>query len=395
MTRVSRRSDVAPFHVMSVLAAAARRAETHGDVLSLCAGQPSTPASAPVLRAAHHALDTEILGYTEALGIRPLREAIAGHHRERYGLDVSAEDVAVTTGSSGGFTTLFLAALDAGDTVVMARPGYPAYRNTLRALGCRVVEVDCGPRTRYQPTVAHLDAVTAELGSPPAALVLASPANPTGTVIDPDELDALAAWCTALGTLLISDEIYHGVSYGRPCRSAWESGREHVVMGSVSKYFSMTGWRIGWMLLPEVLRDPVDRLAGNLAICPPADAQFAAVAAFDPEARAELDGHVERYAANRELVLRRLADLGAGEIAPPDGAFYAYVDVSRWTADSVAWCREVLDATGVALTPGVDFDTERGRHFVRLSFAGATAEIEEAFDRLAAHLGAGPLASRG
>lgn len=378
----SRRSAVEPFHVMSVLAAAARRQETHGDVISLCAGQPSTPAPGPVLAAAHHALDTEILGYTEALGIRPLREAIATYHQRRDGVDVTADDVVVTTGSSGGFTVLFLAAFDAGDTVVMARPGYPAYRNTLQALGCRVHEIACGPETRYQPTVAQLDAVTAELGHAPAGLIVASPANPTGTIIDSGELAALARWCDEHGTLLVSDEIYHGVTYGRECASAWQTSRNAVVMGSVSKYFSMTGWRIGWMLLPEFLRDPVDRLIGNLTICPPADAQFAAVAAFSPESAGELDGHVERYARNRELVLRRLGELGVEEVAPPDGAFYAYFDVSRWTDDSVAWCAEILDRTGVALTPGVDFDTVDGRHTVRLSFAGGTEEIAEALDRL-------------
>lgn len=382
----SRRSAVEPFHVMSVLAAAARRRETHGDVISLCAGQPSTPAPGPVLAAAHHALDTEILGYTEALGIRPLREAIAAYHRRRDGVDVTVDDVVVTTGSSGGFTVLFLAAFDPGDTVVMARPGYPAYRNTLQSLGCTVHEIPCGPETRYQPTVAQLEAVTAELGHPPAGLIVASPANPTGTIIDAHELAALARWCSEHGTLLISDEIYHGVTYGRECASAWQTSRDSVVVGSVSKYFSMTGWRIGWMLLPEYLRDPVDRLIGNLTICPPADAQFAAVAAFTDEAAAELDGHVERYGRNRDLVLSRLGEMGVAEIAPPDGAFYAYFDVSRWTDDSVAWCSEILDRTGVALTPGVDFDTVNGLHTVRLSFAGSTEEIAEALDRLEAVL---------
>ena len=378
----SHRSAVEPFHVMSVLAAAARRQETHGDVISLCAGQPSTPAPGPVFAAAHHALDTQILGYTEALGIRSLREEIAGYHRRKDGIEVSAEDVVVTTGSSGGFTVLFLAAFDADDTVVMARPGYPAYRNTLQALGCRVHEIDCGADTRFQPTVAHLEAVTAELGHAPAGLIVASPANPTGTIIDAAELEALDRWCAEHGTLLVSDEIYHGVTYGRECATAWRSGRDAVVMGSVSKYFSMTGWRIGWMLLPEYLRAPVDRLIGNLTICPPADAQFAAIAAFTPESAAELDAHVERYARNRELVLRRLGEMGVADIAPPDGAFYAYFDVSRWTDDSVDWCAEVLDRTGVALTPGVDFDTANGRHTVRLSFAGDTDGIGEAMDRL-------------
>lgn len=374
----SRRSDVEMFHVMDVLAAAARRRETHGDVISLAAGQPSAGAPKAVLAAAHAALDAGPLGYTESLGIAPLREAIAAHYGRAYGLDVPPAAVAVTTGSSGAFTLIFLAAFDAGDTVVMARPGYPAYRNTLKALGCEVVELDCGADTRYQPTVAMLEA----LDAPPKGLIVASPANPTGTILAPSELAALARWCEAHGTLLISDEIYHGVSYGRPTSCAWESSREQVVMGSVSKYFAMTGWRLGWMLLPEYLRRPVERLTANMTICPPAISQYAAVAAFSDEARAELDGHVAGYARNREVVLAGLRELGVTEVAPPDGAFYAYADIGHLTDDSLAWCARVLDETGVAITPGLDFDTVRGRRTIRLSFAGATAEIEEALHRL-------------
>ena len=209
--RTSRRGMVEPFHVMEVLKAAARRAESHGDVISLCAGQPSTAAPHPVLEAAGAALSSQVLGYSEATGILALREAIAGYHRDRYGIEVEADEVVVTTGSSGGFLAVFLAAFDAGDTVVMSRPGYPAYRNTLHALGCRVVELDCADETRFQPTASMLE----DLSEPPAGLVVASPANPTGTVIDPDELGRIARWCADHGTLLISDEIYHGISYGR------------------------------------------------------------------------------------------------------------------------------------------------------------------------------------
>nr|WP_019203911.1 pyridoxal phosphate-dependent aminotransferase [Tsukamurella sp. 1534] len=374
----SRRSDVEMFHVMDVLAAAARRRETHGDVISLAAGQPSAGAPTPVLEAAHAALDAGPLGYTESLGITPLREAIAAHYGRAYGIDVPVDAVAVTTGSSGAFTLIFLAAFDIGDTVVMARPGYPAYRNTLSALGCRVVELDCGPETRYQPTVAMLDA----LPEPPKGLIVASPANPTGTILAPEELAGLARWCEEHGTLLISDEIYHGVSYGRPTACAWGTSREQVVMGSVSKYFAMTGWRLGWMLLPEYLRRPVERLTANMTICAPAVSQYAAVAAFTEESRAELDGHVAGYARNREIVLAGLRELGVAEVAPPDGAFYAYADIGHLTGDSLAWCARVLDETGVAITPGLDFDTAHGNRFIRLSFAGATAEIEEAIDRL-------------
>lgn len=373
---------------MDVWKAAAERARTRGDVLVLAAGQPSTPAPQAVLRATKAAMDSELLGYTETFGILELREAIAGYHRDRYGVAVDADDVVVTTGSSGAFTLLFLAAFDAGDTVVVARPGYPAYRNTLTALGCEVVELDCGPETRFQPTVAMLEA----LPEPPRGLIVASPANPTGTMIAPAELAALARWCDEHGTLLISDEIYHGIVYEtelsdtESTSSAWETSRESVVIGSVSKYFSMTGWRLGWMLVPESLRPALQRLASNMTVCPPAISQFAAVHAFGAEARTELDSHVRRYAANRQLLLSGLPKLGITELAPADGAFYAYADIAHLTDDSMNWCTEVLDRTGVALAPGIDFDTHNGLHTVRFSFAGAGADIEEALDRLERYL---------
>ncbi|WP_338893634.1 aminotransferase class I/II-fold pyridoxal phosphate-dependent enzyme [Rhodococcus sovatensis] len=369
---------------MDVFKAAAVRNRTHGDVLSLAAGQPSTSAPAPVLQATRDALDTHLLGYTETLGILPLRQAIARYHSEESGVDVTADDVVVTTGSSGAFTLLFLAAFDVGDTVVMARPGYPAYRNTLAALGCRVIELDCGTDSRYQPTAAMLDA----LPEPPKGLIIASPANPTGTIIDADELAAIARWCEVNGTLLVSDEIYHGISYngaqnsGARTSSAWETSKRSVVIGSVSKYFSMTGWRLGWMLLPQHLHRAVERLASNMTVCPPAISQVAAIAAFTEESRAELDGHVRRYAVNRQILLDGLTAAGVTDLAPADGAFYAYADIGHLTQDSRAWCEQVLAATGVALAPGVDFDTVHGHHTVRFSFAGSTADIDEALVRL-------------
>ncbi|MGW0043738.1 pyridoxal phosphate-dependent aminotransferase [Rhodococcus sp. NPDC003348] len=387
MRAESQRSQVPTFHVMDVWKAATERARTHGDVLTLAAGQPSTPAPAPVLRAAREAIDTQVLGYTETLGIAALREAIAGYHSRESGIDVDPENVVVTTGSSGAFTLLFLAAFDAGDTVVVARPGYPAYRNTLAALGCRVVELDCGPQTRYQPTVAMLDA----LDAPPAGLIVASPANPTGTVIDPVELAALARWCEDHGTLLISDEIYHGIEFGTSTEpsgvpvavsSAWETSRESIVIGSVSKYFSMTGWRLGWALVPDAMLRPLQRLASNMTVCPPAISQYAAVAAFTEESRAELDGHVRRYAVNRDLLLAELPRLGITELAPADGAFYVYAGIGHLTDDSTAWCAELLRETGVAVAPGIDFDTVHGDRTLRMSFAGETQEVAEALARL-------------
>ena len=382
--QVAARANVPPFHVMDLLAAAQRRQATHGDLVNFVAGQPSTGAPKAVREEAKRLLDEELLGYTVATGVPGLRQAVADHHHRTSGIDVTLDDVVITTGSSGGFLLAFLAAFEPGDRVVMARPGYPCYRNVLTALGCEVVEIDCGAETRFQPTVAQLDAVD----GPVKGLVIASPANPTGTMLLPDELDAIARWCEESGVRLVSDEIYHGITYegldsARPAhRSAWHTSRTGVVFGSFSKYFSMTGWRLGWMLVPEDLRRPVDVLTGNFTICPPALAQYAAIAAFTPESYAELDGHVERYAGNRALLLDGLPQLGIDRLAPADGAFYVYADIGHLTDDSYAWCLRLLDETGVATAPGIDFDTRRGHEFVRLSFAGSAEEISEGLDRI-------------
>jgi aspartate/methionine/tyrosine aminotransferase len=344
-------------------------------VYDLSAGQPSTQAPSTVRKAAHDALDVDKVGYTNALGIPPLRAAIAGHYSHMYGLDVDADCVAVTTGSSGGFLYAFLAAFEAGDTVVMARPGYPAYRNMLSALGCRVVELPCGPETRFQPTVAQL----AALDEPPAGLVIASPANPTGTMFSPEELAAIATWCDHHGTRLVSDEIYHGVTFGERPDTAWRTSQSAIVVNSFSKYFCMTGWRIGWLLVPDDLRDAVDRLAGNFTICPPALSQLAAVAAFN--AYEELDVNVARYAENRQLLLAKLPTIGLDKLAPADGAFYIYADVSKWTTDSLAFAALALDECGVAVAPGVDFDPVDGGKFIRMCFAGDGADIDRAVNQ--------------
>jgi aspartate/methionine/tyrosine aminotransferase len=377
---VAARADVPPFHVMDLLAAAGARERSHGDVVNLVAGQPSTPAPLPVRERAKRSLDDDVLGYTVSLGIPELREAICGHYRRAYDLEVSPEDVVVTTGSSSGFLLAFLATLEPGDRVAVARPGYPCYRNVLTALGCEVVELPCGPQSRFQPTLQMLDA----LPEPVQALVVASPANPTGTMVDPDELAALATWCERNGVQLVSDEVYHGIEYAEPMQRscAWTTSREALVFNSFSKYFSMTGWRLGWMLVPERLRRAVEVLAGNLTICPPALAQHAGLAAFTADAYAEADGHVARYAENRSLLLDGLPRLGITELAPADGAFYVYADVSHLTHDSMDFCRRLLADTGVATAPGLDFDTESGHRFVRLSFAGATEDVAAALDRL-------------
>jgi aspartate/methionine/tyrosine aminotransferase len=377
---VARRAGIPPFYVMDVWLAAAERQRTHGDLVNLSAGQPSVGAPAPVLAAAEKALRSGPLGYTVALGIPELRQAIADSYADKFGLDVGVDDVVLTTGSSGGFLLTFLACFDAGDRVAIASPGYPCYRNILSALGCDVVEIECDERTRFQPTVAML----AELDPPVQGVIIASPANPTGTVIPPSELAAIAGWCDEQGVRLVSDEVYHGLVYpGAPATScAWQTSRNAVVVNSFSKYYAMTGWRLGWLLVPEELRRAVDCLTGNFTICPPVLAQHAAVAAFTPEAVAEADGHLHHYAANRETLIAGLRQLGLARLAPADGAFYVYADVSDFTSDSLRFCERLLTDTGLSIAPGIDFDTMRGGSSVRLSFAGPTADIDEALRRL-------------
>lgn len=369
---------------MDVWLAAAERQRTHGDLVNLSAGQPSAGAPSAVREAAVAALNRNQLGYTVALGIPELRAAISDAYQTRHGLIVEPDDVVVTTGSSGGFLLAFLACFDAGDRVAIASPGYPCYRNILSALGCEVVELPCGPETRFQPTAQML----ADLDPPVAGVVVASPANPTGTVISPEELAAIASWCESSGVRLISDEVYHGLVYpGSPATScAWETSRDSIVVNSFSKYFAMTGWRLGWLLVPQELKRAVDCLTGNFTICPPVLPQVAAVSAFTPESISEAELLLDGYAANRALLLDGLPKMGIDRLAPTDGAFYVYADVSHLTTDSLAFCSRLLADTGVAIAPGVDFDTVGGAKFVRLSFAGPTDDIEEALRRIGAWL---------
>lgn len=372
-----------PFAVMQIIAAAnARRAAGH-PVLNLCMGEPPTGAPATVRAAAARLVAAETLGYTEALGAPVLREALAGHYRRWYDLEVPAGAVAVTTGSSGGFVLAFVAAFDPGDRVVLVRPGYPAYRNTLQALGCEVVELACGPGQGFVPTVADLE----RLDGPVQGLVLAGPANPTGTVLGVHGFDAVAAWCARHGVRLVSDEIYHGITYGPGAglgpgapTAARHRADGAVVVSSFSKFWAMTGWRLGWMVLPDDLVGPVDALAGNLALCPPAPAQFAAVAAFDDDAYAEAAAGVARYAQAREVALGRLDALGWARAAPAQGAFYVYADVQGWGLPSPELCSRLLHEAGVALTPGTDFDPVHGHDWVRLSFAAGADDVGRALD---------------
>lgn len=382
--RIALRAGIPPFYVMDVWLAAAERQRTHHDLVNLSAGQPGAGAPEPVRAAAAEALQLNQLGYSVTLGIPELRTAIAADYQRQYGIAVEPDAVVVTTGSSGGFLLAFLACFDVGDRVALASPGYPCYRNILSALGCEVVEIPCDAGTRFQPTARLL----AELDPPIQGVIVASPANPTGTVIPEAELAAIASWCAATGVRLISDEVYHGLTYpGAPQTScAWQTSRKAVVVNSFSKYYAMTGWRLGWLLVPEELRGPVGRLAGNFTICPPALSQIAAVAAFTPESIAETQNNLAHYTVNRSLLLDGLRSIGIDRLAPTDGAFYVYAEVSDFTSDSLRFCSKLLADTGVAIAPGVDFDITRGHSYIRMSFAGPTNEIEEGLRRIASWL---------
>ena len=372
-----RAGGVDPFIVMDVMAAAAEKEAAGDTVIHLEVGQPSTPAPKGALAAAHAALDSDRIGYVAALGMPALRERIASHYREVYKVDVPAERVIVTTGSSGGFPLAFLASFDAGDRVALAAPGYPAYRNILAALNLEAVDLPTSAADNFQPTVAALEKAGKIDG-----LIVASPSNPTGTMVGHAEMKELARWCDRNGVRLISDEIYHGIVYEGDTVSAAEVTDRAIVINSFSKYFSMTGWRVGWMVVPQQLVRPIERLAQNFFISVPTLSQYVALAAFD--CREELDGHVRRYKTNRDLLLKGLPEAGLKTFAPAEGAFYLYADVNHLTNDSRDFCSRMLKEAGVATTPGVDFDRARGADTLRISFAGATAEMEEAVRRLKA-----------
>src|SRR5579885_2379064 len=376
--KVARRAAVPPFIAMEVLRAANERAAAGEKVLHLEIGQPDTGAPAAVLEAAARALKTHRLGYTEAMGIPPLRAAIAAHYRERYRIGIDPARVAVTTGSSGAFMLAFLAAFEAGDRVALAAPGYPAYRNILLALELEPVDLPAGPDTHFQPTPELLERAGGRIGG----LIVASPSNPTGSMLDRAALAALVEYCRARGIRLISDEIYHGIVYAGEAASAAALDETAVVVNSFSKYFSMTGWRLGWMIVPPDLARAVECLAQNLFISPPTLPQLAAEAVFG--CREELDAHVARYRRNRDLLLAELPKAGLAHFAPPDGAFYLYTDIGHLTNDSEDLCRRLLAEAGVAATPGVDFDRSRGHRYLRLSYAGSTAAMAEAAERLIA-----------
>jgi aspartate/methionine/tyrosine aminotransferase len=343
-------------------------------------GQPGTPAPRAAREAAMRALESETLGYTMALGNDALRERISRHYLEWYGARVDEERIAVTSGSSAGFVLAFLALFDVGDAVALPSPGYPCYRHILSALGQRTVLIETGPANEWMPTTD--DIAQAARRDRIKGLLIASPANPTGSMISAERLQELTGACRKHGVRLISDEIYHGLTYGHAASTALAFGDDAIVINSFSKYFSMTGWRIGWMVAPRELMRPLERLAQNLYISPPAIAQSAALGAF--EASEELEANRLAYAANRALLLEELPKAGFARFAPPDGAFYLYCDVSDMTGDAGALATTLLAEAGVAVTPGIDFDAERGNRFLRFSYAGTSADMAEAARRLQA-----------
>jgi aspartate/methionine/tyrosine aminotransferase len=381
---LSRRAQaVAPFLAMDVMAAAGARERRGEGVVHMEVGQPSAPAPRAVIAAAQAALADGRIPYTEALGLPRLRERIARHYAETYGVRLSPERVVVTTGSSAGFVLAFLALFDAGARVAIAEPGYPAYRSILQALDLEPVPLRLSAEDGFVPTPALVRA--AQAGRPLAGLLVMSPANPSGTMLDPVGLAELGRTCRALNLAFVSDEIYHGLTYGVPAATALASDPDAVIINSFSKYYCMTGWRIGWMVVPERLVRPIERLAQNLYISAPYLSQVAALAAFD--AVEELEAVKADYARARALLLNELPGLGLGDVHPADGAFYLYADVARLTNDSAEFCRRMLAEAGVAATPGLDFDPVDGAHHLRLSFAGGEAAAAEAVRRLRGWLG--------
>jgi len=366
-------AEIAPFYAIGLSRIAHALKAEGRSILHMEFGQPSTGAPKAALAVAHRVLDSEAMGYWESA---ELTGRIARHYRETYGVAVHREEVVLTCGASPALVLALSSAFEVGARVALARPGYVAYRNTLRALHMVPVEIPCGPDVGYQLSAAAIAALNPAL----AGVIVASPANPTGSIIPADELAAIARVCRERGIRIISDEIYHGLSYGEPIRSMLEFDSRALIVNSFSKYFSMAGWRLGWLVAPGEHAARARAYVGNLFLTAPSLSQHAGLAAMD--ARAELDGHVEVYRRNRELLLAALPTMGLASIAPPDGAFYIWADVGHLTRDSLGFCERLLRDTGVATAPGLDFDPVDGGRFIRFSFAVSTAEVEEAIRRM-------------
>jgi aspartate/methionine/tyrosine aminotransferase len=373
----SHRAQAIPsFMVMDILRDALHREAAGLPVYHLEAGQPCFAPPQSVLTTIQQAIQTQILGYTESKGARPLREALAQHYSDSYGQGVSPANIVITNGSSAGFVLAFLSAFDAGARVGVAVPGYPAYRHIINALGMTPVSIIADATTQYKVTIEAL-----EQALPLAGVMIASPANPTGVMLTPEELKVIAEWCHARGVRLLSDEIYHGITYGAvPAATALAYNPDAIVINSFSKYYAMTGWRVGWMVVPDALISAVEALAQSLYIAAPSASQVGAVAAL--QSRLALDEYVAMYAHNREVLLSALPNMGLMRFAEPDGAFYLYIDMSDFTRDAVGFCRELLHKTGIALTPGVDFDAKHGHATIRLSYACSEERLREALGLL-------------
>ncbi len=375
----SRRSDVPPFMVMDVMAAAARIEAAGGHVIHMEVGQPATGAPQTAIAAAHAALEAGRIDYTSALGIPSLRQRIARHYRDAYGCDVSPDRIVVTTGSSGGFILAFLSMFEPGDRVAVTVPGYPPYRHILTALGCEPVLIETTNETRHALTGEAL--LAAHRKAPLKGVLVGSPANPTGTMMSREALAGLMAAADDAGIRFISDEIYHGLDYAFPAVTAAALSEHALVINSFSKYFCMTGWRVGWMVVPDILVRPIERLQQNLSISVPSLSQIAAEAAFDGAAEMEAIKH--GYQENRRILIEGLPKAGLTRFLPADGAFYLYADVSDFTSDSFEFAKQMLEQARVAATPGLDFDPVHGRSFIRLSYARSPGEMREAVDRIA------------
>ena len=366
-------SKIEPFRAISISRLAHVLKAEGRDIIHMEFGQPSTGAPAAAIAEAHRVLDVDGMGYWEST---PLKQRIARLYQDRYGVAVDPDRLLLTNGASPALVLAMASKFQPGDRIAMARPGYVAYRNTVKALNMTPVEIACGPAEHYQLTAAAL----AALEPAPAGVIIASPANPTGSIIAPEELAAIAEVCARRSITIISDEIYHGLSYGAPTPSMLEYAPDARIVNSFSKYWSMAGWRLGWLLVPADHIDTARAYIGNLFLTPPSLSQHAGLVAMD--CHDELEGHIQAYRQNRQLVLDALPSLGLKTIAPPDGAFYIWADIGHLTNDSVAFCEQLLRDTGVATAPGVDFDPVEGHHFMRFSFAVSTPLVEEALNRM-------------
>lgn len=374
--KVAGRSQVSPFIVMDIMRMANQLSMTGRDIIHLEVGQPSTPAPRAVLETAKTALDQSLLGYTDALGLMDLRERLSAHYQDYYNCAVSSDRVIITTGSSGAFLLSFLSVFEVGDKVGLVVPTYPAYRNILKAIGVEVVDIHVGHESDFQPSIEILERMDCKLDG----LIIASPSNPTGSMIKKPIFQEILDWCSRKEVRVISDEIYHGITYGEKAETALSYNEDAIIINSFSKYFCMTGWRLGWMVVPDSLVRTIERLAQNLFISPPTISQLSAVSVF--ECLGDLDINVLRYAENRKILQEELPKIGLRKFAPSDGAFYLYVDVSDYTDDSFSLCQNILTKVGLAITPGTDFDSRFGNRYVRLSFASSTSNVSLAIKRL-------------